>query len=135
MRGQQVRRLISSTPFPRMYLYRIHREIIARNPIEHGCKNGYEHALCAELWIKFSSQEPVVSWSGGIETRGSGSSRLPDVQKFRTSGHACAEFTNITAHAHNGFLSLTAPLGKKFYFLSFLQRMASLGCFENTDFI
>ena len=24
---------------------------------------------------------------------------LPDVRKFRTSGHACAEVTNITAHA------------------------------------
>ena len=40
----------------------------------------------------------------------------------------------ITGHAHNGFLSLTAPLGKIFYFLSSLQRVASLGCFENTDF-
>ena len=89
---------------------------------------------CAELWIKFSSQEPVVSWSGGIATRGAGSSRLPDVRKFRTSGHACAEVTNITAHAHNGFLFPTAPLGKKFYFLSSLQSVASLGCFENTDF-
>ena len=59
---------------------------------------------------------------------------LPDVRKFRTSGHACAEVTNITAHAHNGFLFLTAPLGTKFYFLSSLQTVASLGCFENTDF-
>ena len=59
---------------------------------------------------------------------------LVDIRKFRTSGHACAEVINITAHAHYGFLSLTAPLGKKFYFLSSLQRMASLGCFENTDF-
>ena len=59
---------------------------------------------------------------------------LPYIRKFRTSGHACAEVINITAHAHNGFLSLTAPLGKKFYFLSSLQRMASWGCFENTDF-
>jgi len=32
------------------------------------------------------------------------------------------------------FLSLTAPLGTKFYFLSSLQRVATLGCFENTDF-
>ena len=59
---------------------------------------------------------------------------LPDIRKFRTSGHACAEVLNITVHAHNGFLSLTAPLGKKFYFLSSFQRMASLGCFENTEF-
>ena len=48
-----------------------------------------------------------------------------------TSGCACAKVTNITAHAHNGFLSLTAPLGKNFYFPSSLQRVASLGCFEN----
>ena len=82
----------------------------------------------------FSSPEPVVSWSRGLETRGSGSSRPKDVQKFRSCGHACAEVTNITAHAHNGFLSLTAPLGEKLYFLSSLQRVASLGCFENTDF-
>ena len=34
---------------------------------------------------------------------------------MRTLGtsHACAEVSNITAHAPNGFLSLTAPLGKK----------------------
>ena len=32
------------------------------------------------------------------------------------------------------FFSFTAPLGKKFYFLSPLQRVDSLGCFENTDF-
>ena len=38
---------------------------------------------------------------------------LPDIRKFRTSGHACAEVLNITVHAYNGFLSLTAPLGKK----------------------
>ena len=42
---------------------------------------------------------------------------LPDVRKLLTSGRACAEVTNITAHAHNGFLSLTksltAPLGEK----------------------
>ena len=45
--------------------------------------------------------------------------------------HARAEVTNITAHAHSEFLSLTAPLGGKIYFLSPLQRVASLGCFEN----
>ena len=48
-----------------------------------------------------------------------------------TSGRACAENTNTTAHAHNGFLSLTAPLVEKFYFLSSLRRVASLGCFGN----
>ena len=56
---------------------------------------------------------------------------LPDVRKFLTSGYACAKLTNITAHAHNGFLSLTAPLGERFYSLSSLQRVAFLGCFEN----
>ena len=55
------------------------------------------------------------------------------VRTFLTSGHACVEVANITAHAHNGFLSLTAPLGKKFYFLGPLQRLASLACFENTS--
>ena len=60
---------------------------------------------------------------------------LPGVPIFRTSGHARAEVTNITAHAHNGVLSLTAPLGrKKVYFLRSLQSVASLGCFENADF-
>ena len=38
---------------------------------------------------------------------------LPDVRKFRTSGLAWAEVTNITAHSHNRFLSPTAPLGTK----------------------
>ena len=69
------------------------------------------------------------SWNEGLWKQ-----PLPDVRKLRTSGHPCAEVTNSTAHAHNGFLSLTAPLGKQFYFLSSLQRVASLGCFENTDF-
>ena len=59
---------------------------------------------------------------------------VTECPKFRTSGHECTEVTNITAHAHWGFFSLTAPLGKKFYFLSPLQRVDSLGCFENTDF-
>ena len=62
----------------------------------------------------FSSPEPVVSWSHGRKTRGSGSSRYRmSEKKFLTSGRACAKVTNITAHAHNGFLSLTAPLGEK----------------------
>ena len=74
----------------------------------------------------FSSPEPVVSWSRGRETRGSGRSRY-----FRTSGRACVEDKYNTAHAHNGFLSPTAPLGEKFYFLSSLLRVTSLGCFEN----
>ena len=70
----------------------------------------------------------LVTWSGN---EGLWKQPLPDVRKFLTSGRACAEVTNITAHAHNVFLSLTAPLGKKFYFLSSLQRVACLGCFEN----
>ena len=72
----------------------------------------------------------LVTWSWNV---GLWKQPLPDVRKFLTSGHACAEVTNITAHARKGFLSLTAPLGKKLYFLSSLQRVASLGCFENTD--
>ena len=86
--------------------------------------------------MAFSSPEPVVfflvkwSWNEGFWKQ-----PLPDTRKLRTSGHACAEITNITAHAHNGFLSLAAPLGKAFYFLSSLQRAASLGSFETrTDF-
>ena len=35
------------------------------------------------------------------------------VTRCPTSGHAWAEVTNITAHSHNRFLSLTAPLGTK----------------------
>ena len=70
----------------------------------------------------------LVTWLGN---EGLWKQPLPDVRKFLTSGRACAEVTNITAHAHNGFLSLTAPLGQKTYFLSSLQRVASLGCFEN----
>ena len=70
----------------------------------------------------------LVTWSGN---EGLWKQPLPDVRKFLTSGRACAELTNITAHAHNGFLSLTPPQGGKFYFLSSLQRVAFLGCFEN----
>ena len=70
----------------------------------------------------------LVTWSGNERLW---KQPLPDVRKFLTSGSACAEVKNINDHAHNGFLSLTAPLGKKFYFLSSLQRVASLGCFEN----
>ena len=79
-------------------------------------------------WAPFSSPQPVVARLGN---EGLWKQPLPDVRKFLTSGRACAKVTNITAHAHNGFLSLTAPLGEKFYFLSSLQRVASLGCFEN----
>ena len=76
----------------------------------------------------FSSPQPVVARLGN---EGLWKQPLPDVRKFLTSGRSCAKVTNITAHAHNGFLSLTAPLGEKFYFPSSLQRVASLGCFEN----
>ena len=71
----------------------------------------------------------MQSWNEGLWKQ-----PLPDVRKFLTSGHACPEVTNITAHDQNGFLSLTAPLGKKNYFPSSLQRVAFLGSFENTDF-
>ena len=66
-----------------------------------------------------------------VGKRGALEAAVPDVRKFLTCGRTCAEVTNITAHAHNGFLSLTAPLEEKFYFLSSLQRVASLRCFEN----
>ena len=73
----------------------------------------------------------LVTWSWNEELW---KQPLPDVRKFLTSGHACVEDTNITAHAQSGFLSLTALLGKKFYFLSSLLRVASLDSFENTDY-
>ena len=87
----------------------------------------------ADTFRPFSSPEPVVSWSLGLETMGSGRV-VTECPKFRTSGHECTEVTNITAHAHRGFFPLTAPLGKQFYFLSPLQTVDSLGCFENTGF-
>ena len=74
------------------------------------------------------SRRFLVTWLGN---KGLWKQPLPDVRNFLTSGRACAKVTNITAHAHNGFLSLTAPPGEKFYFPSSLQRVASLGCFEN----
>ena len=57
----------------------------------------------------------LVTWSGN---EGPWKQPLPDVRKFLTSGRACAVVTNITAHARNGFLSLTTPLGERVYFLS-----------------
>ena len=48
----------------------------------------------------------LVTWLGN---EGLWKQPLPHVRKFLTSGRACAEVTNITAHAHNGFLSLTFP--------------------------
>ena len=53
------------------------------------------------------------------------------VTGFLTSGRARVKVTNITAHARNGYSSLAAPLEEKLYFPSSLQRVASLGCFEN----
>ena len=58
-----------------------------------------------------------------VGKRGALEETVTGCQKILTSGCACAELTNITAHAHNGFLSLTAPLGEKFYSLSSLQRV------------
>ena len=57
----------------------------------------------------------LVTWSGN---EGPWKQPLPDIRKFLTSGRACAVVTNITAHARNGFLSLTTPLGERVYFLS-----------------
>ena len=57
----------------------------------------------------------LVTWSGN---EGPWKQPLPDVRKFLTSGGACAVVTDITAHARNGFLSLTTPLGERVYFLS-----------------
>ena len=111
----------------------------------------------------FSSPEPVVAWSRGFETRGSGSSRyqmsenfwhpITHVQKLQISllmliTDFCpsplilvprATRLNFPDHVTKkrralGTRMLTASLGKKCYFLSSLQRVASLGCFENTDF-
>ena len=94
-----------------------------------------ERVMEVQRFLKRTNSRPqsrfLVTWSWN---EGLWRQPLPDVRKFRTSGDACAEVTNITAHAHNGFLSLTAPLGTKFYFLSSLQTVASLGFFENTDF-
>ena len=84
--------------------------------------------VCAFLILVPRARRFLVTWSGN---EGLWKQPLPDVRKFLTSGRACAEVTNITAHAHNGFLSLTAPLGKKIYFLSSLQRVTYSGCFEN----
>ena len=44
--------------------------------------------------------------------RGALEAAVTGCQKFLTSSHACAKVTNITAHAHNGFFALTAPLGE-----------------------
>ena len=94
-----------------------------------------ERVIEVQRFLKRTNSRPqsrfLVTWSWN---EGLWRQPLPDVRKFRTSGHACAEVTNITAYAHNGFLFLAAPLGTKFYFLSSLQTVASLGCFENTDF-
>ena len=94
-----------------------------------------QRVIEVQRFLKRTNSRPqsrfLVTWSWN---EGLWRQPLPDVRKFRTSGHACAEVTNITAHAYNGFLFLTAPLGTKFYFLSSLQTVASLGCFENTDF-
>ena len=67
----------------------------------------------------------VVRKRGALEAAVTGCQKISDIRS-----RMCRSY-NITAHAHNVFLSLTAPLGKKFYFLSSLQRVACLGCFEN----
>ena len=76
-----------------------------------------------QLWLMWSILFPraccfLVTWSWNKRLW---KQPLPDVRNVLTSGHACAEVTNIIASAYNGFLSLTALLGKKFYFLSSLD--------------
>ena len=51
----------------------------------------------------------LVTWSGN---EGLWKQPLPDVRKFLTSGCACAEVTNITAHAHNNFCPSPLHWGK-----------------------
>ena len=91
----------------------------------------------ASTWVLRFTREPILvprahrfldTW---LRNEGLWKQPLPDVRKFLTSGRARAKVTNITAHARNGYLSLAAPLEEKFYFPSSLQRVASLGCFEN----
>ena len=87
----------------------------------------------ADTLRPFSSPEPVVSWSLGLETMGSGSScyRMSKISDIRSRMYRGYKYH---CSCSLGIFSLTAPLGKKFYFLSPLQRVDSLGCFENTDF-
>ena len=66
--------------------------------------------LCKTILVP-RARRFLVTWLGN---EGLWKQPLPDVRKFLTSGRACAKVTNITAHAHNGFLSLTAPLGENF---------------------
>ena len=62
----------------------------------------------------------VVLKLGALEVALAGCQKTSDLRS------RCAEVTDITAHAHNRFLSLIAPLVKKFYFLSSLQRVAEI---------
>ena len=64
------------------------------------------------------SRPQSPSFLGHVVGKRGAKQPLPDVRKFLTSGRACAKVTNITANAHKGFLSLTALMGEKFYFLS-----------------
>ena len=90
------------------------------------------------MFVSIHSRAQSMSFLGHVVLKGSSRYR-----KFLTSVHACVEVTNITghahsrpqspsfhghvvgyklspvalgtsmAHAHNGFLTLAAPLGKK----------------------
>ena len=81
-RGYFGRTAGSSVPIP--YSSRDHSQKSHRT----GCKNGYEHALCAEVRIKygcqaFSSPEPVVSWSGkrgALEASVTGYPKISDIR-------------------------------------------------------
>ena len=60
------------------------------------------------------SQRPRSFWSAtGMKRIVPEDCPLDKVMRTLGTSHACAEVSNITARAHNGFLSLTAPLGKK----------------------
>ena len=99
------------------------RELSVHYRAEFNCFRGINLSILVPRARRF-----LVTWSGND---GLWKQPLPDVRKFLTSGCEYAELTNITAHAHNGFFSFTAPLGEKFYSLSSLQRVAFLGWFEN----
>ena len=83
-------------------------------PNSHVCI--IEHALWLLWWLNTHILVPrarrfLVTWSWN---EGLWKQPLADVRKFLTSGHASAEVTNITAHAHNGFCPSSLHWGKNF---------------------
>ena len=81
------------------------------------CKTGLMHS-CPQ---SPSFLGHVVGKRGALEAAVIGCQNISDIR----SGMCKSYKINITAHAHNGFLSLNAPLGEKFYFPSSLQRVVS----------